>query len=201
MTAFLWPTNLGLVASIEASTIRQRSVAPGCLMEPHPCEGGQSRSPGDITAGAALGSSTLHRPDRLESLMTGDNAPRTPNPDESKRPSQTKMGFGNQVASDLFKDPNDVPKAEVQAVIRCPKRHQIGVVTRGDELVLPRSMPTALSSKDDVDAWCPHPGCPPPPPKYKIEMVLLKRELELSRRRRQTSDILITDIATVDVSE
>jgi len=121
--------------------------------------------------------------------------------DSAQGPSEPKMGFGNQVASDLFKDPNDVPKAEVQAVIRCPKRHQIGVVTRDDELVLPQSMPTALSSKDDVDAWCPHPGCPPATPIYKIEMVLLKRELELSRRRRRTSDILITDIATVDVSE
>jgi hypothetical protein len=36
---------------------------------------------------------------------------------------------------------------------------------------------------------------------YKIKMVLLKRELQLSRRRLRTSDIWITDIATVDVSQ
>jgi hypothetical protein len=100
------------------------------------------------------------------------------------------MALGDLV--DLSKNPGEVPKEQWRAVIRCPKRHQMGIVTR-DELLLGRE-PIALSSPRDTHVWCRHPGCPQPGQQYVIHMDRLRQEARRWRARRL--DILISEIAT-----
>ena len=100
------------------------------------------------------------------------------------------MALGDLV--DHSKNLAEVPMEQRRAVIRCPKRHQMGIVTT-DELLLGRE-PIALSSPRDIHAWCPHPGCPQPGQQYVIHMDRLRR---LARRwRARRLDILISEIAT-----
>ena len=100
------------------------------------------------------------------------------------------MALGDLV--DLSKNPDEVPKEQWRAVIRCPQRHRMGIVTR-DELLL-GGEPVALSTPRDIPAWCRHPGCPQPGQHYVIHMDRLRA---VARRwRARPLDILISEIAT-----
>ena len=104
------------------------------------------------------------------------------------------LPFGTQVAADLFKDPDEVPKQERRAVVRCVKRHPMGIVTK-DELLL-GSESVALSSTDLVYARCLHPGCQGTGQEHLIDMDRLR--VVASRWRRRPIDTLITEIATME---
>jgi hypothetical protein len=66
-------------------------------------------------------------------------------------------------------------------------------VTRDDELLL-GGQPVALSTKHEIYAVCPHPGCPDPRQRYVIDMEKLRTVT--SRWRARPLDIPISEIAT-----